>query len=258
MKKSVLLFLFSLMMIMASGQQVSELKIKKLIPGVNSNSSTTVEIYVPMSMKGFDWDNPIDYTKSNVHVFKDDTGKDFLLAHDQIIEEYKEKGYTTERIYQFGGAANYGSNEDIKLVFSVKTTPDKKAKKLYLKADISLNFMDESSTNSTEIDSVPIEMSYNSEGFKTDIGYIRVDGRGSATMDNKKYSKFAVSGVEKAIVSIEVIGGDDSDQVKGFYGKNHNEFILEEGGSETVNLKVFYSDFKQVKVPIDLAFSLGL
>ncbi len=257
MKKSVLLFLFSLMMITAAGQQVSELKIKKLIPGVNSNPSTTLEIYVPMSMEGFDWDNPIDYTKSNVQVFTDDTGKDLLMVHNNIIAEHKNKGYTTERIYQFGGAANYGSNEDINLVFSVKTTPAQDAKELHLKASIMLNFRDDSATKSLEIEDIPVEMAYNSKGHQSTIGPIKIEGRGSATLNEKKYNIFRVVGSEIPISQVEIMGGDDSEVVKGVISLNQNDFVFSEV-PETVNLKVTYSNFRKVKVPIDLKFSIGL
>jgi len=241
----------------AVGQEISELKITKAIPDVNSNPITSIEVYIPMNVEGFDINNPIEFDQSEVSIFKDDTGKDLLAAHNKLAAEYKEKGYSTESIYQFGGIADYGANKDINLVFYFKTTPAKEAKVLHLKADISLNFIDESSTKNVEIENVPTEMSYNSKGYKSSIGMIRVDGRGSATFGDAKYQKFSVSGKDSPIISVEVIGGDDREKVKGIWGVSQNEFVFQ-AVPETVNLKVTYADFKQVKVPIDIQFSIGL
>jgi len=241
----------------AVGQQISELKVTKAIPDINSNPITSIEVYIPMNVEGFDVNNPIEYDQSEVSIFKDDTGKDLLAAHKKLTAEYKEKGYSTESIYQFGGIADYGANKDINLVFYFKTTPAKEAKELHLKADISFNFIDESSTKGIELENVPTEMSYNSAGYKTSIGNIRIDGRGSATFGDEKYKKFSVSSKDSPIVSVEVIGGDDREKVKGIWSVSQNEFVFQEV-PETVNLKVTYASFKQVNVPIDLEFSLGL
>lgn len=261
MKRSTTGFLTSILLILlpliTTAQKVSRLEIRSAIREISSKPYIAVEVYVPMDLSGFAIDNPVDFEKSSITVFQDNTGTDFLALHKKQQGQLRAQGYTAnEKIFQFGGVADYGKNKDIKVIFKANAAPAPNATEIKISGTAILNFLRGNENKVTEINNIPVEMEYDSPGIETKLGFIKIEDAGSATIEEDKYQKFRVVGGSTPIVGVEVIGGDDSDKVN-MWGMNANEFIVKDI-PETVSLKISYNSFKKVEVPIDLSFSIGL
>ncbi len=244
--------------LLLSAQQVASVNIRKGIEEIRKKPRLEVEIHVPMDMTGFEIDNPIDFERSKLEIFADDTGKDFLAAFVEKQQEQENQGYSqNEHIFSFGGVADYASGNDFMMVFTVPTDPAPAARTIHLKGNVVVNFINEGEALTAIIEDVPVEMPYNSPGHSSKIGPIRIEGRGSATIGDNKYRKFAAMGVDSPITTVEVVGGDDSEAVKGIWGSSDNTFVFSVV-PETVDLKITYSTLKKKDVPIDLEFGIGL
>jgi len=237
----------------AFGQQVTMLEVRK---ASDNDHRTTVEIRVPMDLRGFDFDNPMDAEQSALSVFSDDQGRNLLQVHENQQAELREQGYTTEPVMSFGGVADYSANKDIKLRIAVDAAASDNAGMLRLAGKAVLNFAGEGEPEVVEIIDVPVEMPYDSDGFASEIGPILVSSDGSAELDGVTYRKFTVSGTENAVVEATPVGGDDSAEVE-FWSVGANQFVLKEV-PEVVSLQIGYTELRKVPVEFDLEFSVGL
>lgn len=237
----------------AFGQQVTMLEIRK---DGDRDHRTTVEILVPMTLAGFDLDNPMDAEQSALSTFEDDSGRDLLQIHRARQAELREQGFTTQQAMSFGGVADYGANKDIKLRISVDAAASEGARILRLAGKAVLNFAGEGEPVGLEIVDVPVEMPYDSQGFASEIGPIVISADGSAEMGGMSYRKFTVSGTENSIVSAVPVDGDDSAEVD-FWALGDNQFVFKEV-PQTVSLEVEYTPIRKVPVALDIEFSVGL
>ena len=253
------LFLFLLLSTtVVAQQQVTQLRIKKAMPELNDDPSLYLEVFLPMDQTGLAYNNPMDVGQSALTLFADDAGTDFLAAHQKAQEELKARGYAgDDPIFRFGGFADIKDNKDLILQLNVEEAPAADAQQITIAGTLVFNFMSEEEPAVIEVTGVPVEMGYNEPGFATDIGPIRIEGGGSAQMGEKRYEKFRVIGTAVPIVGIEVIGGDDSEAIKGFWARDANEFVFSEI-PQTVDLRIRYTSFKKVTVPLELKFGIGL
>lgn len=257
-KIHLFILLFLLITTSALAQQITELRIKKAMPELQDKPSLYVEVYIPMDMTGFGFNNPIDFDQSELTVFQDDAGTDFLAAHQAAQEKLKDRGYSgDDPIFSFGGVADYSAEKDIMLNLQVASATAADATQITIAGNIVFNFISDKEPAVLEVTGVPLEMAYDDPGFETSIGRIKIKGAGSAELGENSYEKFRVVGATAPIVGVEVIGGDDAEAVKGFWGISPHEFVFGDL-PETVDLKIRYSEFKKITVPLDLKFGLGL
>jgi hypothetical protein len=118
------------------------------------------------------------------------------------------------------------------------------------------NFAGDGEPESTAIADVPLEMPWDSDGFDSPIGPIKITTDGSAELEGVRYQRYSVSGRDHAVVAANVIGGDDSADVE-FWSIAPNQFVLE-AAPETVSLEIEYAAVRKVPVEFDLEFSVGL
>lgn len=256
-KITILLF-FCFSTLILSAQQIASINIRKGIEEIRKKPRLEVEVHVPMDMTDFAVDNPIDFEQTNIEVFADDTGKDFAGIFDQKQEEKRNEGYSTgETLLTFGGVANYRTGQDFMVIFNVPAAPDPEARSIRIKGNLVVNFISQGEGTTAVIKGVPVEMPYDSDGHPTDIGLVRIEGRGSASLKDGKYRKFVAVSADSPITTVEVIGGDDRGAVKGIWSVAENAFVFKDV-PETVDLKVNYSKLEKKEIPLDLEFGVGL
>lgn len=240
----------------AASQDVSRLEIRKAMPEIGSNGRTTVEIYLPMELTGFNLENPLDPALTRLDVFSDNHGTDLLAQHKVRKRENEERGFPAPDPVTFAGVGDWQNDRDIKLAISVIDTPSAGATELRLAGEVVLNFAAEGETESVLLENIPMDMSHGSPGIDSPIGNIRIEDGGSASRDDVTWLKFLVSSADSAIDEVSVAGGDDSGEVP-FMALEANAFVFREP-PVTVDLNIRYRDQKKVHVPLDMNISLGL
>lgn len=237
----------------AAAQDITRLEVRK--PVDDGNSWTTIEIHVPMSLEGFDIDNPLDPDQTRLEYLRDDQGNDLLGMHELRQRENRDRGYTVSPVLQFGGVADWSNDRDITLRITVHAVAAPDATRIEFAGQAALNFADAGEPSELQVEGVPLEMQRGSDGFDTAMGPILVRRAGSLSMGEREWHKFSVSGVENTVVDVEVIGGDDSADMP--MGTSGNEFLFEDP-PDTVALTIRFSERTTVVVPLDQAFSVGL
>lgn len=217
---------------------------------------TLVEIRVPMTLDGFDTDNPMDVEASELSRLTDDQGTDLLALHREQQQALAEQGYTTESALSYAGVADFANNRDIALRVAVDVAPADDARVLTLAGEAMFNFAGDGEPQSTTVADVPLHMPWDSDGFDTSIGPIKVTADGSAEISGVRYQRYTVSGRDNAVVAAAVVGGDDSAAVE-FWSIAPQQFVLEDP-SDTVTLEIDYASVRKVPVAFDLEFSVGL
>ncbi len=240
----------------AAAQEISRLEIHKAMPQVGESGRTSVEIYLPMELQGFNMENPLDPALTRIETFADDRGTDLLALHKTRKRENEERGFPAPDPVAFAGVGDWQNDRDIKLALSVIDTPAAGATALRLVGEVVLNFAAGGEASSVLVKGVPVEMGYDASGMDSPIGKLLIQDGGSASRDDVTWYKFLVSSADSAIVEVSVAGGDDTAEVP-FMGLEPNAFVFREPPS-SVDLNIRYKGQKKVHVPLDLSISLGL
>lgn len=240
----------------AAAQEVSRLEIRKAMPEAGASGKTSVEIYLPMDLQGFNLENPLDPTLTRIETFADDNGTDLLGQHKLRKRENEERGFPTPAPLTFAGVGDWKNDRDIKLALSVVDTPATGATRLRLVGEVVLNFAAEGAAETALVEDIPMQNTHADNGFPSPLGELQIQGGGSASRDDVTWHKFLLSSDDSAIVGVSVVGGDDSGEVQ-FWSLEPNAFVFREPPA-TVSLEVRYHGQKKVHVPLDMNISVGL
>ncbi len=258
MKKSVLLLLSLSLFnsIATNAQQVVGLSIQKPVQE-NYDHTTSTNLYFPMDLTGFDLDNPLDQKLSVITRFTDDTGKDLLQAHKEVLAS---KGYDQPMI-NFYGVQDYENNRDFQVAIELLSSPAKGSKQIQVEGMLYLNFAGSGKDKKKKLKNIPVNQPYDSEGFETPIGLVKMQETGSISTDNAEYILFKIIGIDASINSVEVLDGSALDTYKELQslgmGIEQNEVAFKGEVPETINLSVSYAKIEKREVPIKLDFSIG-
>lgn len=246
----------------AAAQEILKLELKKPAPEEIDRPRTFLEIHFPMDLDGLDLATPFDEKRSSLELMQDDQGHDLLAMHHEI----KAQGAVTTpsggtRAFgrppptlQFGGVADESNNENILLQFSVLAVPSSGATRINLAGRAFLNFIAESVPSELQLEDIQVNSGYGEQRFESGIGPILIESRSMRSVGSNVFREYSVRSLEKPVVGIEVIGGDDSDD----YPLAHSGDILLKDPPRPVSLLIRYGEYEKREVPLDLDFSIGM
>ena len=246
----------------AAAQEILKLELKKPAPEEIDRPRTFLEIHFPMDLDKLDVGNPFDDERSSLELMQDDQGHDLLAMHHEI----KARGSVTtpsggSRAFskppptlRFGGVADESNNENILLRVSVLAVPSLGATRVRLAGRAVLNFISEAVPSELQIDEISLDTESSSDQrIDSEIGPILISPGRHLYAGSNELREFSVHGLEKPILEVEVIGGDDSD---GFPLIISGDFAL--GKPKTVSLRLRYGEYEKRELPLDLNFSIGI
>lgn len=241
---------------LVEAQQVSRLEIAKGADG--SEARTSVDITIPLDVTDLDFNNPMNADRTRLSIAKDDSGADLLAAHEALSAEWVAQGYTAESPFSFAGVADYENNKDVKVGVILKATPAVGARVIELEGTIGLNFINASSTASTTLQSIPIEMEWGSPGVETPIGPVRIEPSSSMYVEDVQYQGYQVASPNAPVISAVVVGGDASAEWQQMgMGLEPGMFVIKGEPPQTVDLDVTYAATETKEIPFRLSFGVG-
>lgn len=257
--KNLLPTVFTLCFIVSQlqAQQITSLSINKPIEE-NSEHNMTITLFVPMEdLQGFDVNNPVDFKKSEITLVQDDTGKDLLAEH---VEVMSRKSYQNP-ILDFYGVHDYSNNKDLDINLDIKSSPAKGAQSVKVEGKVVLNFAGSGEEKEIIVSDVPLRLPYDSPGFETPVGMIKLQQAGSIGFDDVTYELFRVLATDIALVTAKAADGPSSEAmqelIKLDVGIEGFEIPFKGDLPETVNLKIVYGEIETREVPLDFEVSLG-
>lgn len=241
---------------LTQAQQVSRLDIAKEPDG--SQARTGINIHIPLDIANLDFNNPINLDRSRLVVARDDSGTDLLAAHEAQAAELVAQGYGTESPISFAGIADYANDRDVTVGVTLNAAPAAGAKVIELEGTIAFSFIDVSSTASTTLESIPMEMEWGSPGVETPIGFVRIEPSASMFIDDVQYQGYQVISPGAPIIAVGVVGGDASAEAREIgMGLETGMFVIKGEPPRTVDLDVTYAATETKEVPLKLSFGVG-
>ena len=246
----------------AAGQEILKLEFSKPAPEEIGRPRTFLEIHLLMDLDKLDVGNPFDDERSSLELMQDDQGHDLLAMHNEIKARSSVTTPSGGRrafskpppTLRFGGVADESNNENILLRVSVLAVPSLGATRVRLAGRAVLNFISEAVPSELQIDEISLDTeSFSDQRIDSEIGPILISPGRHLYAGSNELREFSVHGLEKPILGVEVIGGDDSD---GFPLIISGDFAL--GKPRTVSLRLRYGEYEKREVPLDLDFSIGM
>lgn len=235
-------------------QEAVGIEVRKSIAG--RAAQTTIELYLPMDLAGFNFDNPLDTVLTRLDRFEDDTGRDLLALHRERQRQNVERGFQTPDPVEFRGVGDWARDRDVRLGVTVVDSPAPGATRLMMDGEAVFNFAGDSEPATIVVESVSLDTGFSGRRVDTDIGTLLIQDAGSASVDGSTWHKFRLSSAEAAIVGASVMGGDDAGAVP-FWALDPNEFVFGEV-PESVSISIQYLQHRKVAVPLNLEITLGL
>jgi hypothetical protein len=235
-------------------QEAVRIEVRKSIAG--SGSETTVDLYLPMDLAGFNFDNPLDTVLTRLERFEDDTGRDLLALHRERQRQNLQRGFPSPDPVVFRGVGDWANDRDVRLGVTVVDSPAPGATRLMMDGEVVFNFAGDGEPATLVVQNVSLDTGFNGRRVDTDIGTLLIQDAGSASVDGSTWHKFRISSAETTIVGASVIGGDDAGAVP-FWALDPNEFVFGEV-PESVSISIQYLQHRKVAVPLNLEITLGL
>ncbi|MCA1791557.1 MAG: hypothetical protein LC667_17420 [Thioalkalivibrio sp.] len=127
-----------------------------------------------------------------------------------------------------------------------------------IEGTIGFNFIDKSKIASTTLESIPMEMDWNSPGVETSIGLIKIEPSSSMSIDGVQYQGYQVVSPGAPIIAVGVAGGDASAEAQEMgMGLEPGMFVIKEEPPRTVDLDVTYAATETREIPFKLSFGVG-
>lgn len=254
--KTAWVLIFLLFAPLAGAQQVVRLDIAK--GTADSLARTSIVIDVPLDIANLDFNNPINADQTLLVVARDDADTDLLAAHDAQAADWVAQGYAVESPISFAGIADHANERGVKMGVTLNTAPGAGARVIELEGTIGFNFIDVSSTASTTLESIPMEMDWNSPGAETSIGFVRIEPSWSMSTDDVRYQSYQVISPGAPIISVGVVGGDASAEAREMgMGLEPGMFVMKGEPPRTVDLDVTYAATETKEIPFNLSFGVG-
>jgi hypothetical protein len=248
--------LFLLLAPLAGAQEVSRLDIAK--GAADSFARTSIDIYVPLDIVNLDFNNPINADRTVLAVARDDSGTDLLAVHEAEAADRVAQGYPAESPISFAGIADYANERDVKVGVILNAVPGAGARVIEVEGTIGFNFIDKSQIASTTLESIPMEMDWNSPGVETSIGLIKIEPSSSMYIDGVQYQGYQVVSPGAPIIAVGVAGGDASAEAQEMgMGLELGMFVIKEDPPRTVDLDVSYAATETQEIPFKLSFGVG-
>jgi len=250
-----LAFLLALLVSPLFAQQkaiVTELTIRKDVPTNETNQLIRLEFIINADIANFTY--KLNKEKTIFTEIMDDTGYDLMKAQKEYQQSMESKGYNYNTMdMQYSGPTH--DNSGIKIRSNISVAPNKGAKTLTLKGVAALIMVSEEEMV-YDLKDVPTQLNYG-QTISTEMGDISIQESGSVGFDDVDFVKYYIQS-EKPVTSIEVEGGDDSQELmdKGF-GVNGDEMVFKEV-PEMVTVKVTARGTTIVEVPFEMVVSVGL
>jgi len=235
-------------------QEAVRIEVRKSIAG--SGAQTTVDLYLPMDLAGFNFDSPLDTVLTRLDRFEDDTGRDLLALHRERQRQNMERGFPSPDPVEFRGVGDWANDRDVRLGVTVVDSPAPGATRMIMTGEVVFNFAADGKPSTMVVENVALDLGFNGRRVDTPIGALWIQDAGSASVDGSIWHKFRISSAETAIVGASVIGGDDAGTVP-FWALDRNEFVFGEL-PEAVSVSIQYLEHRKVTVPLELEITLGL
>lgn len=246
-----------------SGPEILKLEISKPAPEEIARPRTFLEFHLPMDLDGLDVGNPFDEEQSSLELMQDDQDHDLLAMHRENAKQTSVKTPSggirafgrPPPTLQFAGVADETNNRNILLRISVLAKPSPAATRIALSGRAVLNFIAEGVPAELRIDDVKLKAgSHQDQRFDSEIGPVVIRSGRWLSVGSDQWREFSVHSTEKPIVGVEVIGGDDSEDVPFAIS---GDFALKEP-PEPISLRIRYGEYDKREVPLKLDLSIGM
>lgn len=154
---------------------------RKSIAG--SGAQTAVDLYLPMDLAGFNFDNPLDTVLTRLDRFEDDTGRGLLALHRERQRQNMERGFPRPDPVEFHGVGDWANDRDVRLGVTVVDSPAPGATRLIMAGEVVFNFATDGEPATILVSNVSLDTGFSGRQVDTDSGTLLIQDAGSASVD---------------------------------------------------------------------------
>ena len=235
---------------------VTSVEVDKGYPIIESSQSFYFKLAILTDVSKFTLN--LEPEKTRFTKIIDDQGFDLLAAQQKFEVKNKTKGYQVQALeIRYNSPINSYETPGIFVESRLGVTPSKGAKSVHVEGVVAMiNIAD--GEKKYIVKNVPTKFDWGSPGISTEFGNLIISNNGSSTADGVRFNILWVQAMQP-IVSVTVIGGDDSKEAKEKSGMGvGGDQIIFKTIPETVDLEIVVSASEVVEIPFSLIIALGL